>query len=81
MGKVVFWIVVVFAVLFGLRLYNAAQSKRKARERDAAARAEAERRGEPMVRCANCGVYLPRAEALPAPQGFRCRDGQCATHA
>ena len=78
MGKAIFWVVVVFAVLFALRLVNAAQAKRKARERETAASTESARRGEPMVRCATCGVYLPQGEALPVPQGFRCRDGQCA---
>ena len=31
MGKVVFWIVIVFAVLFLLRLYNVAQQKKRDR--------------------------------------------------
>ena len=74
MGKVVFWIVVVFAVLFGLRLLNAAKAKR---------RADLARRGgtaaaEPMVRCARCGVFLPRADATPVPDGFSCSDAGCA---
>ncbi len=81
MGKVIFWVIVVFAVLFALRLLSTAQAKSAARKRDADARAESERRGEPMVRCVNCGVYLPQGEALPVPQGFRCRDGQCASRA
>jgi uncharacterized protein len=77
MGKVIFWVIVVIVVLFALRMLNVAQSRRAAKKADTAARDESERRGEPMVRCANCGVYLPQREALPAPQGYRCRDGQC----
>ena len=74
MGKIVFWILVVFAVLFVLRLLNAAKAKR---------RADLARRGgtspaEPMVRCVRCGVFLPRAEATPAPGGFSCGDARCA---
>jgi uncharacterized protein len=74
MGKIILWIVVVFAVLFALRLVNAAKAKH---------RADLARRGgttqaEPMVRCARCGVFLPRADALPAPGGFTCGDARCA---
>lgn len=78
MGKVVFWLLVIFAVLFALRLLNAAKAKRDAAAREAAVRATNERTGQPMVRCVNCGVYLPQAEAMPVPQGFRCQDGNCA---
>jgi large-conductance mechanosensitive channel len=35
MGKLVFWIVVAFVVLFAVRLYGAAQAKKR-RELDAA---------------------------------------------
>ena len=74
MGKIVFWIVVVFAVLLVLRLLNAAKAKRRA---DAARRGGASP-AEPMVRCVRCGVFLPRADALPAPGGFSCGDASCA---
>jgi uncharacterized protein len=76
MGKVILWLVIVFAVLFGLRLVNAARAKRRAGEaqqRNAPKTAA----GEAMVRCARCGVYLPRAEATPVPEGFRCGDAKC----
>jgi uncharacterized protein len=72
MSKVIFWIVVVFAVLFGLRLLNTA----KARRRDATPPAPPA--AETMVRCARCGVFLPRAEALPGPGGMTCADPDCA---
>ena len=32
MGKIIFWIVVVFVVLFALRLVNSSKAKRRARE-------------------------------------------------
>ncbi|MEP6702417.1 MAG: PP0621 family protein [Betaproteobacteria bacterium] len=73
MGKAIFWIVIVFAVLLVLRLYNMGQQKKQAR-RDAAA----PKPPETMVRCARCGVYLPRAEALLIGQTLRCRDKGCA---
>jgi hypothetical protein len=77
MGKVVFWIVVVFAVLLVLRLVNAAKAKRRAEEarRDAA---PGGRPAEAMVRCVRCGVFLPRAEAKFGPAGPVCSDPACA---
>ena len=74
MGKIVFWLVVVFAVLFVLRLVNAS----KARQRGDAGRRRAPA-GMPMVQCRECGVYLPKNEALPVTGGFRCPEGTCGT--
>jgi hypothetical protein len=74
MAKIVLWIVLVFAVLFGLRLLNAAKAKRRA---DPARRGAAPP-AEPMVRCTRCGVFLPRADAAPAADGFVCGDPRCA---
>ena len=73
MGKVVFWIVVIFAVLMVLRLYNMSQQKRKTRKDEAAPK-----RPEAMVRCARCGVYLPRSDALLIDGTLHCRDKECA---
>lgn len=73
MGKIVFWIVVVFAVLFALRLWNSAKARRRetGQPQDGAA-------PQAMVKCVHCGVFLPRADALPAPGGYRCGDPKCA---
>ena len=72
MGKVIFWIVVVFGVLFVLRLWNSAKAKRRAGQSGAGAP-----KSEAMVRCARCGVYLPRAEAAVLPNGYSCGDPKC----
>ena len=77
MGKVIFWIVLIFAVLFGLRLYNAAKARRRANPAPKGA-APKTPSAEPMVRCASCGVYLPRADATPVTGGFQCGDAKCA---
>ena len=74
MAKIVFWIVLVFAVLLGLRLVNAAKAKRRAD----LARRSGTAPAEQMVRCERCGVFLPRADAAPAPGGFVCGDARCA---
>ena len=73
MGKVVFWIIVIFAVLLCLRLYNMSQQKKRARKD-----AEAPKPAEAMVRCQRCGVYLPRSDALLVDGTLRCRDHNCA---
>jgi hypothetical protein len=78
MGKVVFWIVVVFAVLLGLRVLNAAKARRRTDE----ARRAAGKRGPvaaPMVRCVRCGVFLPAADAKPGPVGPTCGDPGCTS--
>jgi len=73
MTKLVIWIVVIFLVLFAWRMWNVA----KARARDARNKNPA---GSPekMVKCTACGVFLPAADAQPAPDGFRCADSACA---
>ena len=79
MGKILFWIFLVFAVLLGLRLLNVA--KRKARDQaQAASRRTAAPADEAMVRCQRCGTFVPRTDALPAPDGgFTCGDPGCAS--
>ena len=76
MGKVLLWIVIVFAILFVLRMLSVAKMRR---DKQAEAKASSTNNtGGPMVRCAECGVYLPKADALPSPKGFRCGDPKCA---
>jgi len=75
MGKIIVWIVVVFAILFVLRLVNVAKNRR-----EAATRRPSPKSGDAsaaMVQCAECGVYLPRADARALPNGFACGDA-CA---
>jgi len=72
MGKLVFWIVVFFAVLFVLRLANVAAARKRDKPPGSAPRVP-----ETMVKCVECGVYLPREEAETGMRGYRCKDGQC----
>jgi uncharacterized protein len=76
MGKIVLWIVIIFAILFVLRMLSVAKARRDRQSANANAR-DSKTPG-PMVRCADCGVYLPRADALPSPKGFGCGDPNCA---
>jgi hypothetical protein len=76
MAKVIAWLVLIFVVLFALRIINA----RKARSRSAGAAAAGagEIASQPMVRCERCGVFLPRSDALPVAGGYACADSECA---
>lgn len=76
MAKVLLWIAIVIAVMFGLRLLNIAKAKRASEGagRDSPRRPEV----ESMVRCVHCGVYLPRADALPSAAGLTCGEPRCA---
>ena len=76
MGKIVFWLVVVFVVLLALRLVNVANAKRRRDEAAAAGRRPTG--GDRMVRCVRCGLYLPQAEAASSTAGYVCADGRCA---
>lgn len=75
MGKIIVWILVVFAILFALRLWNAAKARNRANPRKAAPPD-----AQLMVRCARCGTFLPKPEATPTADGFRCTDPACANH-
>jgi hypothetical protein len=78
MSKIIFWIVVFFIVLFALRLLNVSKS----RAREKAEREKRESRKalptEETVRCASCGVYLPKNDARLGPSGYHCGDPACA---
>lgn len=70
MGKLLFWIVLIILVLFVARIAG-----RMAAARQSGARAGQGKKPAPgapprpkplesMVRCAHCGIHLPRSEAL-----------------
>ena len=77
MMKILAWLILIFLVLMALRIISTRNNR---------ARRQAERPGKPvdagnkMVRCVNCGVFLPRAEARAVSDGFACADSQCAKH-
>lgn len=74
MGKIVFWLIVFFVALLVLRLVNVANS-RSAKGNKRGGRANA--KDTAMIRCVNCGVYLPRADAIDGARGPVCGDAQC----
>jgi hypothetical protein len=71
MAKIILWIVIIFAVLFVLRLVNAKKSRRAGGDAAKGPNAQA------MIRCVSCGVYVPRADAKPGPAGLTCGEAVC----
>ena len=73
MSKVILWIVIIFAVLFILRMINVAKARRRRDE----VRQKPKQVADAMVRCVRCGVFLPQVDAQTAPGGFICGDASC----
>lgn len=77
MGKILFWVAIIFVVLFALRLASFAAAKKRRPPRTKAP-SKPLPPAEPTVRCVQCGTFLPKNDALPAPNGYRCGQGGCA---
>jgi uncharacterized protein len=73
MGKIIAWLILIFLVLFALRMINLRNARTRRKTADAARAAV-----EPMVRCSRCGVYLPRSEAQKIGDAYACAAGGCA---
>lgn len=83
MGKILFWAVVIIGVLFLTRLlaHHAAnrqsgQGNKNTPNTKQAKSSQTETLGKPedMVRCANCGVYLPQSDAIKQSEQFWCSE-------
>lgn len=61
MGKLLLWAVVIIAALFITRIVTQKKPFIAPPRKD---KAPAPQGSEEMVRCAHCGIYLPRSEAL-----------------
>ncbi|WGJ90116.1 PP0621 family protein [Achromobacter mucicolens] len=64
MGKLLFWIVLIILVLFVARVAGRMAAQRQAGPKKKAQADAAPPVLESMVRCAHCGIHLPRSEAL-----------------
>ena len=73
MGKLLFWVVLIIAVLFVARIAARMAAARQADDSPKARRsapspaapaAPGPAAPESMVRCAHCGIHLPRSEAV-----------------
>jgi uncharacterized protein len=63
-GKLLFWIVLIILVLFVARVAGRMAAQRQAGPKKKAQADAAPPALESMVRCAHCGIHLPRSEAL-----------------
>jgi len=61
LGKLFFWIGVFVVVMVALRIISYSKSRARLHKEQNLSLSRGE---EPMVRCAHCGIYLPRSEAL-----------------
>lgn len=65
MGKALFWVIVILAGMIIARIVSQNKARKKKNPPNPAMRPPRARGGtEPMVRCAHCGIHLPRSEAL-----------------
>ena len=71
MSKIIAWLILIFIVLFALRMINLRNARRRRTQG-----APADKAGTPTVRCARCGIFLPRAEAATVSGGYAC--AECA---
>jgi uncharacterized protein len=71
--KILLWIIFIAVLLLVLRLLSVA----KAKQRDSARHSSTMPPAEPMIRCASCGVYLPRKDAVVGPAGLTCGEPAC----
>lgn len=68
--------IIVVAVLVARHLLKRATNPRaEAAPQDAAEASVADAK---LVRCVECGAFVPKASALPVPAGFRCGGAGCA---
>jgi len=81
MGKILFWVGLILAVVAGFRLVAIVQRRQRAAEqarqtRDGAGGADGTSAGaevsEPMQRCAHCGVHAPASEMIVARGRHYC---------
>ncbi|NYT35799.1 PP0621 family protein [Allopusillimonas soli] len=64
MGKLLFWIIVIIGGLLAARLIAHNQARRAMEAKRPRAPLAKSDTSEAMVRCAHCGIHLPRSEAV-----------------
>ncbi len=73
MGKALFWVTIFIVVIFVTRLLAIqAAKKRRPPPQAPSKQTDAPAVSEEMVRCAHCGVHLPRSEAALLDQNTWC---------
>ncbi len=75
MAKLVLLIAIIVVVVLIVRGF--VRKAASARQAEAGKPAEEQAQEAKLVRCVECGAFVPKGEALPVPNGFRCGNG-CA---
>jgi len=67
-GKLLIWVIIILAIMMIARIASARAAHKRHSATQPPPRAPARRPGgqpvESMVRCAHCGIHLPRSEAV-----------------
>jgi len=82
MGKLLFWLIVIFAGLLTARLL-AQQAAKKSRQQSAphAPLTSNGHTSEALVRCTHCGIHLPRSQAVLMDEQIWCSQEHARQHA
>lgn len=62
--RLLFWVAIIIAAIWVWRRYISQPKRPRAQAREDAA--------APMVRCAHCGVHVPKTQALSLEQNWYC---------
>jgi uncharacterized protein len=80
-GKLIVLIVIVLVVMFVLKSYlRGIEAKREAGAQPGAANPSNANMANTMVRCAQCGVHVPRGESILSQSKFFCSDEHRLVH-
>ena len=75
MGRILFFTLIIILLFWVIRSYRRSLKKREEEHGDPPSL-----EGEDMVRCAHCGVHLPRSESITSEGDFFCSDEHRRLH-
>lgn len=64
MGKVLFWVVAILVAMIIARIVSQNKARKRNPPNPTIRPPRKPGKAEEMVRCAHCGIFLPRSEAL-----------------
>lgn len=74
MGRILFFLLLAIAAYIGYRIWQI----RSRRPKDAAAARSG--KSEPMIRCEQCGLNIPRSDAVTEAGSFYCSEAHRLLH-
>lgn len=74
MGKLLLWVAVIAVVYLGYKLVVVSRRRSERAARGEGERAAGALAGEPMRRCAHCGVHIPESDAIVAGGRHYCSE-------